>query len=400
MSSEATRRAWLSVLLFVLALLAVADGAYLTLVHVDLEVGKPGVSQVCHALASQGCNVTGGRFGDLLGVPVATIGMAGAAATAFAAAMAYLRRREPYDAWRSAAYLLGIASIAASVLMAVFSTIERSYCPFCLMWYGLNFGIVASGRALVGVTQDRDLRSLVSDTLGAPSLPLVAVFALSLAGGLWGSHQRRNELLGERELALRQIVEEVRAQGRTEIDLAGLPSKGPEDAEVTIVEVADFECPFCKKVWDNVADFRAKSDKSIRTVFIHYPLDKTCNPGVQGMHQMACGAARAAECARREGKFWEMGDLMFAGQPALERDDLVGYAGELGLDEAKFEACLDDPEIDTELKKSIARAILLDVSATPTFYVNGYEFRGAVPRPLFGPLIEGLVKADAGAASP
>jgi protein-disulfide isomerase len=402
-SAEATRRGRFLLLLIVLALLGVADGVYLTLVHVDLEVGKADVGGVCHALAANGCNVTGGRFGDLGGVPVATIGLAGAAATAFAGIMAFVRRREAWDAWRSAAYLLGLASVAASLLMAVFSTLERSYCPFCLGWYVLNFGIAASGWAAIGESQDRDIGTLVRDTLGPPALPLVAVVAFSLAGGLWGSSLRRNALVGERDAALEDalpgIVEEVMAQGKVKLDLTGLPTKGPDDADITIVEVADFECPFCKKVWDNVAELRATSSLSVRTAFIHYPLDASCNEGVGTLHEMACGAARASECARRRDKFWEYADILFERQPALEKDDLVDYAAELGLDKAEFEACLADPETDKALKKSIARAVALNVEATPTFYVNGYKFQGSVGKPLFIPLVERLVKTDAARAA-
>lgn len=398
-SAEATRRGRFLLLLIVLALLGVADGVYLTLVHVDLEVGKPGAAGICHALAANGCNVTGGRFGDLGGVPVATIGLAGAAATAFAGIMAFVRRDVAWDSWRSAALLLGLFSVAASVLMAVFSALEGSYCPFCLIWYVLNFGIAAAGWAAIGVSQDRDLGTLLRDTLGPPALPLVAVMAFSLAGGLYGASVRRNSLVGERDAAMREalpkIVEEVLAQGKVQVDLQGLPTKGPDDADITIVEVADFECPFCKKVWDNVAELRKTTDLSVRTAFIHYPLDASCNKGVGTLHEMACGAARAAECARRHDKFWEYGDLLFSRQPALEKDDLLGYAVELGLDKAEFEACLADPEIDKTLKKSIARAVALGVDATPTFYVNGYEFRGSVAQPLFIPLVQALVKADA-----
>jgi protein-disulfide isomerase len=379
----------------VVALLAVADGAYLTLVHVDYEVGKPGVSQVCHKLAAQGCSVTAGRFGDIAGIPIATIGMGGAMAIAVAAAVGIRRRYDAHDKWRAATYLLAMFSVAASAVMAVFSVVESSFCPFCLIWYGLNVVMLWVSGAAIGVSQDRDLRTLVSDTASTPALPLVGVMGLTIFAGLWYSGQRRDGLLSEREKFMLEVVGEVRAKPRVDIDLTGLPVRGPADAELTIVEIADFQCPFCRKVWDGVHAYAESSGKTIRTAFIHYPIDGKCNAGLGEVHEHACESARAAECARKHDKFWEMGDQMFAGQPKLAREDLVGYAEAIGLDKGEFIACLDDPATDIEIKKSIARAIVLDVEATPTFYVNGFEFVGSMPPPLYEPFFDAMLAADA-----
>ena len=394
-SSESRRRGILLLLLALVALLAVADGIYLTLVHVDYEVGKPGISQVCKQFAAQGCSVTAGKFGDIGGIPVATIGMGGAMAIFVAAVMAFRKRAEIYDPWRGAAYFLGMFSVLASAVMAVFSIIEGSFCPFCLLWYGLNAVILWLATLALGAGHGRDIRTAFSDLSGKPGVPLVFVFGATVAAGLWAVGERRDELLDEQEKFIREVVVEVRNQERADIDLTGLPVTGPEDADLTIVEIADFQCPYCKKVWEGVRNYKKASEHTVRTAFIHYPLDGKCNTGLGEMHEFACEAARAAECARRHDKFFEMGDKMFAGQPDLARDDLIGYAEELGLDKNEFVACLDDEATNVEIKRSIARAILLGVEATPTFYVNGFQFVGSMPPPLYAPFLDAMYAAEA-----
>ncbi|MEX1365562.1 MAG: vitamin K epoxide reductase family protein, partial [Nannocystaceae bacterium] len=105
-------------LVLVLAVLGVADGWYLTMVHVDYELSPDSaLRKVCGALASNGCAVTTGRFGDVLGVPVSVIGMGGAAATAITAAVARRRHVQAHDPWRSTAFALASVSVLASLLM-------------------------------------------------------------------------------------------------------------------------------------------------------------------------------------------------------------------------------------------------------------------------------------------
>jgi protein-disulfide isomerase len=380
-SQAARRRGLLLLLVVILAVLGAADGVYLSLVHVDYELGKPTeLAKVCSELAPQGCVVTTGRFGSLLGIPVALWGLGGAAATAVIAAVAWTRRRERHDPWRGTLFVLGAASVLASLVMAAFSSLEGSYCPFCVVWYGINLGIGFAAWLALGEDQDASLGRLTRDGLGRPGLLALAAFCLAFSAGYWFYGTRRAETHAELVMLMRLTVEAKLEEPPVELELTGLPSRGPEDATLTIVEVADFQCPYCRRVWESIHDYTEHTTHSVRVAFVHYPLDGKCNPGMEEVHPNACLAAQAAECARREEKFWEYGDVMFANQWALEREDLLGYAEQLGMDRAGFSACLDDPAVTTEVKRSIARAILLEVDATPTFFVNGYKFKGALPR--------------------
>jgi protein-disulfide isomerase/uncharacterized membrane protein len=377
-------------LLIVLALLGVADGLYLTIVHLDYEVGRAGLSTVCHAFSATGCTVTAGRFGDFGGIPVATLGMGGALATTVLAMLAWIRRARWEDPFRSGALVLAVISALASVTMAVLSAIEGAWCPFCVLWYALNFGQAAVAWAC----RDRHLgvRDALDDLLGMPALVAAAVFAATIATGTWGYRVRHDQLEQERDAVfIPMIVEELRQQTPEHFELTDAPSKGPADAEVTIVEFGDFECPFCRKLWLGVEHYAASGQRTVRVQFAHFPLDSACNRHVEKMHPMACNAAVAGECARRQAKFFELGEVMFAHQDALGREQLREHAATAGLDVAVFDKCMVDPSALEHVKQDIARAIELGIEATPTFFVNGYRVTGALPPQVLAGVIEGLL---------
>jgi protein-disulfide isomerase/uncharacterized membrane protein len=378
---QARRRGLLLLLVVVLGILGMADGAYLSLVHVDYELGKPTeLAKVCSQLAAQGCAVTTGRFGALLGVPVALWGVGGAAAITVVAAVAWVHRRERHDPWRGTAFALAAFSVLASLVMATLSSLEGSYCPFCVVWYGINLGLGVATWLALGYDQDASLGRILRDALGRPGLAALAAFSLSFSVAYWAYGERRAETRAELEAMMKLMVEAKLQEPAIELDLQGLPTRGPDDATLTIVEVADFQCPYCRRVWQGVHDYAEHATASVRVAFIHYPLDGKCNPGMDEVHPHACLASQAAECARREDKFWEYGDLLFENQYALAREDLLAYAQALGLDQAAFASCLDDESVTLEVRRSIARAILLGVEATPTFFVNGRKFKGALPK--------------------
>ena len=168
-----------------LSLLAVADGIYLSMVHIDLEFGGGGIGQLCHRLSETGCAVTGGRFGDLLGIPVSVIGGAGAATCALLAIIALIRAGRPRDVLRDLLLTLAALSVLASVIMATLSLVEGKFCPFCVIWYGLNAGLLIS--SWVAITADSPPRGLRDGLRGGLSaLPRLPGALPAVGFALWG----------------------------------------------------------------------------------------------------------------------------------------------------------------------------------------------------------------------
>ncbi|MSP90760.1 MAG: hypothetical protein EXR79_02965 [Myxococcales bacterium] len=155
------------------------------------------------------------------------------------------------------------------------------------------------------------------------------------------------------------------AAGGLEHPMLGLPT-----AKITLIEISDFQCPFCSRAAKTVDDLKAKYKDDLRMVFINQPL---------GFHDRAKPAAIASMAAHKQGKFWEMQKKLFENQRDLTDANFKTWAKELGLDLARFDKDLADPELAKFVEKDQALANALGVRGTPGFFVNGENISGAVP---------------------
>jgi protein-disulfide isomerase len=140
---------------------------------------------------------------------------------------------------------------------------------------------------------------------------------------------------------------------------------GPADAQITIVEFADFQCPYCADAARSVNDLLAKYPGKIRFAYRHFPLTG---------HSNAFRAAEAGECAGEQGKFWEMHDILFANQTVLNEEKLFSYAAEIGLDQTKFADCMESRRTRAAIEQDLADGQKYGVIGTPTFFLNNTMF--------------------------
>jgi Na+/H+ antiporter NhaA len=145
--------------------------------------------------------------------------------------------------------------------------------------------------------------------------------------------------------------------------------RGPAEAPVTLVEYADFECPFCGRSEPVVRALLAEFGDELRYVFRHLPLTD--------VHPHAELAAEAAEAAAAQGRFWDLHDLLFEHQDELEPHELVRHARELGLDVGRFVEELRARVHRARVLEDIESADASGVAGTPTFFVNGRRHHGA-----------------------
>ena len=143
------------------------------------------------------------------------------------------------------------------------------------------------------------------------------------------------------------------------------PFKGPEDAAVTVIEFADFQCPHCGLMAPVVKKAWAERKANVKVVFKFLPLP---------MHPQAEPAAKAAIAAWRQGKFWDMHDKLFANQMKLDPSDLDRYAKEVGIDLVKFHADMESTTTKDRIERDKKLSDQLEVGGTPTFYINGRNF--------------------------
>lgn len=148
------------------------------------------------------------------------------------------------------------------------------------------------------------------------------------------------------------------------VAIAGEPTKGSSSAKVTLVEVSDYHCPFCRRHMQQTQpqiDADYINTGKIQYVFIDYP--------IQQLHPDAFKSHEAANCASDQGKYWEMHAKLFT-TPTKDPGQLVGFAQELGLDSGKLRACLDSGKYAKPVRDSVARMEQLGVDSTPTFLVG------------------------------
>ena len=137
-------------------------------------------------------------------------------------------------------------------------------------------------------------------------------------------------------------------------------------APITLVEFSDFQCPYCSAAREPLERLLREHEGKLKLVFKHFPLT---------MHPRAVQAARAAEAAKLQGRFWEMHDLLFENQHNLEDADLERYAKMLGLDEERFKADIASEAVQAKVDADRAEGERLGVEGTPTLYVNGRHFQ-------------------------
>lgn len=145
------------------------------------------------------------------------------------------------------------------------------------------------------------------------------------------------------------------------VNIAGEPVKGNKDARLTVIEFSEYQCPFCSRHVKNTVpqlDKEYVQTGKVKYVFRDLPLES--------IHKNAFKAGEAAHCAGEQGKFWPMHDRLFDNQQSLEAAKLVEHATAIGVDAKKFQACLDAGKYGPEIRKDIADAERLGVSATPT----------------------------------
>jgi protein-disulfide isomerase len=182
------------------------------------------------------------------------------------------------------------------------------------------------------------------------------------------------------------------------VGIAGNLIMGKKDAPVTMIEFSDYQCPFCKRFFETtLPTLKAEYIETgkVRYVFRDFPLDQ--------IHPHARKAAEAAHCAGDQGKYWEMHDLLFQNQQALQVESLKAHARGLRLNATAFDACLDRAKYAAEVQKDLDDGVAVGVRGTPSFFIGrtrpdstiqGVFLSGALPTPAFRQAIDNALREN------
>lgn len=215
-----------------------------------------------------------------------------------------------------------------------------------------------------------------------------------LGGNQADIREKIRAFLQQRKLTARRnvFVESLRSEAkvlvrlksptpsRFDVPVDGAPVRGAAEAQVTVVEFSDFQCPFCKQMHTTLSKLLEFYPGKVKLVYRDFPVDST--------HRQARQAAHAARCANDQGKFWEYHDVLFTESPKLTRAELKLYAQQVGLDAAKFETCLSSGIHSAAVQKDIDEGKRLGITGTPAFFINGRPLQGAQPLEAFARIID------------
>jgi protein-disulfide isomerase len=170
------------------------------------------------------------------------------------------------------------------------------------------------------------------------------------------------------------------------IDLKGEPFKGAKDAQVTIVEYSEFQCPFCKRGFDTIENQVLKQyEGKVKFYFRSFPLP---------FHPWAMPASIAAECAKvqKPDAFWKIYESFFTHQaeinPQNVKEKATEFLKDTGIDMAKWNSCYDNKETAAQVNKQHDEGAALGVTGTPAFFINGRMLVGAQPFEQFKNVID------------
>jgi protein-disulfide isomerase len=206
---------------------------------------------------------------------------------------------------------------------------------------------------------------------------------------------RQNAFMTRLLLALCASLSSALAYGQSAVSLAAR-SKGRPDAPVTVYEMSDFQCPYCRGFALNtlpVLEREYMRSGKVRFVYINLPLPTA--------HPNAVAAAEVAMCAARQGKFWPMHDLLFRHQDewalqAAPAPYLVALGDSAGLNHAQLAQCVASKATEPEVQADAERAAQSGARSTPTFYVEGGLLEGAAPVAVFRAVLDSIYQSKTG----
>jgi protein-disulfide isomerase len=250
------------------------------------------------------------------------------------------------------------------------------------------------GAEITEVAEDKeskdDFISFKRSHLYSVLLPVAFVVGLSVGYLFWGrgaevrvvpAAQTNTQSQQPASQAQSQAQDATQQVTRYNVPIDDDPILGPSDADITLIEFSDYECPYCQK-WHEEVYFRLldEYEGQIRIVYRDFPLNS--------IHPNAEPAAIAANCAGEQDAYWEYHDKLFSSELPLGDSAYQQYASDLDLDLEAFNQCLESDHQKDEIQADFEYASNLGVRSTPTFFINGIPLVGAQPFEVFKQVID------------
>lgn len=385
---------------FILALLSVAVWiSYQTLeVHVSAEQGFNSQNALCGVSEKLDCKkVAKSEWSSIFGIPLGSYGIAFYGFLAFLFLQVFFQGISKLNILIKATHVLFFFSSLFSIWLFIVSKFFiGTLCPLCLILYVINIAIYL---VTFFTTEEKGvwkkLKASISiytqfiSTYKKPNVSkvmeaLLAICAFALIC-VWATFSQN---LIRRDLGQKQFLSEMNAwpiasKLPIELDLSGSVwgdyYKGDPEALIEIVEFADFECPFCRKLSIDLESILKPYTGKYYFVYKNYPIDQSCNKNIKrAAHESACYASIYTRCAGEQGKFWQAYNYIInlntfseTSDPELIKDSILHSVGMLDLDYDGLKECMDSGRQRDRVIKDVADGDKLKVKGTPSLYING-----------------------------
>jgi len=380
------------IVILILAAIGLAASAYLTYLHQQIFSGQMTDFSFCGISRTISCEaVSASPYSEWFGAPIAWYGVLGYLLWLSLASLGLYRPETHADPASGLIFITAAGGFLIDLYLAYMMTFKiHSLCLLCLLTYVLNLAILIITFRVSQNPVATTLRNSIATafpftakTSYGFSLLFVFIAVIGLAGG--------NELRKTTENALANFDEAgfihyQTSAPRHNVDITSDPYLGAKDADLTIVEFSDFQCPYCKKAHFILQTILPAYFGSVKFIFKNLPLSSSCNPQLQvDMHPAACKLARLGEAAFQQGKFWPMHDLIFAHQAEFEEKipasaNLMRLSRQAGMDIERLAKDIDSARTRLAVQSDIRAASGLGISGTPVFLFNGLLLHG-IPQP-------------------
>lgn len=370
---------WLAIGL-ILALIGVAIALYSINHHIDL-MKNGSTNAACNINETLSCDaVVKSEYSEVFGIPLGVWGLGYFLAMVSLTGLSLFNRKYYKDNMLaySASVLVGIA--VSAILGGISYFKLGALCPTCLGVYGVT---ILQGIVLVAfrseIPEDKNLNSLGN---GISTVLITVAIVVLISRNVLPTHQPtqpgfEGENMTNTDLTLGSKVNEIKVHQSAYSGLGEDYRKGNDQAKVTIIEFADFQCPACQAMGRTLSAVAHEFKEDVLVVFKNYPLDQACNSSItRKMHEHACNIAILARCAGQYGKFWEYHDIAYSNQEGITTDKAKTLAKNVGLTDDQITTCLNDKSIVEKIKEDISIANQMGLNSTPTIYLNGRQMHG------------------------
>lgn len=362
------------ILNLILSLIGLLVSIFLTYKHFSGNFNDP----VCNFSEKLNCDfVLNSRFAKISFIPLGGIGV-----VFYLYLMIQLIRtktaKTPSIDYLNIPYLGVLLACVLSLLLAYESSINlKTFCPYCMSLYFVNFLLAASMPFCLSFNLSKWSKSLAHAPWLGQTLWVLLIFGAGFIAFALLDYQKRYDITEmnlniPNEDKVKAEIDEMLKGPSYDIETSQNPYWGNPNAKTIVAEFSDFQCPHCKKAAEELKPLLEDFREDVKLVYMFYPLDKKCNPFFpQDGHRQACEAAFSAYCADEQGQFWSYHDLIFANQTQLSEAKFLEFAQSLNLNMEKFKQCQQDPKTKEKIIASIQEGKKAKVQGTPTVFVNG-----------------------------